>query len=85
MRFHFKVHRGEQYPDRIDGAFASIGEARTEAARLLCRLINDQRVDLWSGDDVRVVIQDADELTLCQVHAFASISPLGRQLTEPTE
>jgi hypothetical protein len=67
---------GAVYDPDVEGIeMASIGDARSEAARFAGELIRDQPNLIWAGEEIRVEVTDANQLILFTIIVLGVDAP----------
>jgi hypothetical protein len=67
---------GAAYDPDVEGIeMATIGDARIEAARYVGEFVRDHPSLVWSGEEVRVEVTDANQLVLFTIVVFGVDAP----------
>lgn len=77
MRYFFNLAGAIHDPDDEGCDFATMGEARLEAARHAAELLRDRPGDVWRGEELRVEVTDADGLVLFTLMVLGVDAPAG--------
>ena len=67
MRYFFNEMDGEYRPDYEGQEIATLKEARLEAVRYAGEVMRDHPTLVWTGQDFRIEVTDADQLLLFTV------------------
>jgi len=77
MRYFFNLAGAVYDPDNTGLEFATMGEARLEAARHAGELLRDRPGAVWQGEELRVEVTDSNQLVLFTVIVLGVDAPAG--------
>lgn len=77
MRYFFNQVNGELKLDDEGIEFPTIHEARLEAVRYASEVMRDHPTLVWTGEDFRVEVTDANNLVMFTVIVVGVNSPAG--------
>lgn len=81
MRYFFNQMDGELTLDNEGVDLDSFGEARLEAVRYAASVLKDHPTLVWTGQDFRVQVTDANKLILFTVIVVGVDAPAAKNLT----
>ena len=82
-RYFFNQFNGEFKRDDEGLEFASLDEARIEPVRYAGEELNDHPTLVWTGEDFRIEVTDAEQLVLFTVIVVGIDAPAGGRSTNP--
>lgn len=77
MRYFFNQLNGVLKADDVGMDFATVREARIEAVRYASEVMRDHPTLIWTGQDFRIEVTNADKLLLFTVVVVGVDAPAG--------
>jgi phage terminase large subunit-like protein len=77
MRYFFNLACAIHDPDNEGCEFATMGDARLEAARHAGELLRDRPGEVWNGEELRVEVTDSNQLVLFTLITLGVDAPAG--------
>ena len=77
MRYFFNLAGAIHDPDNEGAEFATMGEARLEAARLAGELLRDRPGAVWEGEELRLQVTDKNRMVMFTLIVLGVDAPAG--------
>ena len=84
-RYHFHTEDGECLRDEDGVELADLEAAKREAVKLLGESLSDDACQFWVHEAFRVIVTDADGLTLLTLDVGVTLSPALASLRGPRD
>lgn len=77
--YHFNVHDGSDHPDSDGTELPNLEAARVHAVAYAGQLLIDHRETFWSAEEWKMVVTDANGLTLLTLMFIGVEAPAARR------